>query len=94
MADILQRHVYVLPIFINPVFDINPFVLRPSTHADIAIAWSGQLLYDFVVFLLTLVGSLRMRKEGSRSGSVIHILLRDGVSIDLTLSLRLSPINR
>ena len=56
-----------------------------------AIAWSGQLLYDFVIFLLTLVGSLRMRKEGSRS--ITDILLRDGVSIDLALSLRLSPIN-
>ncbi|KIM64893.1 hypothetical protein SCLCIDRAFT_600225 [Scleroderma citrinum Foug A] len=50
--------------------------MRIDTHTDIAIAWSGQLLYDFVIFLLTLVGSLRMRNEGSRS--VTDILLRDG----------------
>ena len=64
-----------------------------NTHTDIAIAWSGQLLYDFVVFLLTLVGSLRIRKKGSGSRSIIDTLLRDGVSIDLALPLRLSPIN-
>lgn len=42
----------------------------------IAIAWGGQLLYDFVIFLLTTVRSLRIRKEGSRD--ITDILLRDG----------------
>ncbi|KAL4073434.1 hypothetical protein J3A83DRAFT_4411168 [Scleroderma citrinum] len=41
-----------------------------------AAAWSGQLAFDVVVFLLTLVRSLRIRKEGSRS--IVDILLRDG----------------
>jgi len=88
MVDIFQWHMYVLPIFVNTVSDISPCVLY--THTDMAIAWSGQLLYDFVVFLFTLVGSLRMRKEGSRS--ITDILLRDGVFIDLALLLRLSLI--
>ncbi|KIM64891.1 hypothetical protein SCLCIDRAFT_1212996 [Scleroderma citrinum Foug A] len=56
----------------------NGSYLSSEQGMYIAIAWSGQLLYDFVVFLLTLVGSLRIRKEGTRSRSIIDILLRDG----------------
>ena len=48
---------------------------------DAAIAWSGQLLYDFVIFLLTISRSLRARKEGSRS--IADVLIRDGVSVAL-----------
>jgi len=66
---------------VNNVSDISRYVLCTSTHTDLVIVWSGLLLYDFVIFLLTLVGTLRMRKGGSRS--ITDILLRDGVSIDL-----------
>ncbi|KAL4082041.1 hypothetical protein V8B97DRAFT_155978 [Scleroderma yunnanense] len=41
-----------------------------------AAAWTGQLVFDFVVFLLTLIRSLQIRKE--RSQSIIDIFLRDG----------------
>lgn len=57
-------------------------VLCTLTHTDTAIAWSGQLFYDLIIFVLTLVQSLRIRK-GSRS--ITNILLRDGVSIELTI---------
>ncbi|KIM64900.1 hypothetical protein SCLCIDRAFT_114305, partial [Scleroderma citrinum Foug A] len=57
----------------------------------IAIAWGGQLLYDLVIFLLTIIRSLRMRKEGIRD--ITDILLRDGMSIDTALPLRFTPIN-
>ncbi|KAL4073413.1 hypothetical protein J3A83DRAFT_4228341 [Scleroderma citrinum] len=41
-----------------------------------AVAWSGQLVFDFSVFLLTLWQSLRIRTVGNRN--VTDILLRDG----------------
>ncbi|KIM64921.1 hypothetical protein SCLCIDRAFT_1213034 [Scleroderma citrinum Foug A] len=41
-----------------------------------AVAWSGQLIFDFAVFLLTLWSSLRVRMVGNRN--VTDILLRDG----------------
>lgn len=42
-------------------------------------AWSGQLIYDFVIFLLTLVRSLRIQKQPTHS--ITTLLLRDGVSV-------------
>ena len=44
--------------------------------AVMAVAWSGQLIFDFAVFLLTLWSSLRVRMVGNRN--VTDILLRDG----------------
>ncbi|KAL4068448.1 hypothetical protein V8B97DRAFT_2024728 [Scleroderma yunnanense] len=46
---------------------------------DMAVAWSGQLVFDFSVFLLTLWQSLRIRTVGNRN--VTDILLRDGAII-------------
>ena len=54
-------------------------------YSDIAIAWGGQLLYDFVIFLLTLVRSLWIRTRGNRS--ITYLLLRDGESLVLTFPL-------
>ena len=54
---------------------------------DLAVAWSVQLLFDIFIFLLTLMRSLYIRKEGSRG--IIEILLRDGVSFELGLPLKL-----
>lgn len=49
-----------------------------SSHSSLylAVAWSGQLMFDFAVFLLTLWSSLCVRMVGSRN--VTDILLRDG----------------
>ncbi|KIM64919.1 hypothetical protein SCLCIDRAFT_601509 [Scleroderma citrinum Foug A] len=50
------------------------FSSQSSLH--LAIAWSGLLMFDFIVFLLTLWASLRVRMVRNRS--VTDILLRDG----------------
>ncbi|KIM63142.1 hypothetical protein SCLCIDRAFT_1214447 [Scleroderma citrinum Foug A] len=42
----------------------------------LALAWSAQLVFDTFIFLLTLMRSLRIWRERSRS--IIEILLRDG----------------
>lgn len=60
---------------------ITLLIVTTSTHSDSAIAWSSQLLYDFVVFLLTLMRSLHTGKVWHRS--IANILLRDGVSVKL-----------
>ena len=52
-------------------------VFTMCLYADLAIAWSGLLMFDFIVFLLTLWASLRVRMVRNRS--VTDILLRDGV---------------
>ncbi|KAG6330710.1 hypothetical protein ID866_8379 [Astraeus odoratus] len=44
-----------------------------------AIAWSGQLLFDLAVFLLTLWRSLRVRTPGSMN--LVDVFLRDGVHV-------------
>ena len=62
-----------------------------SSHSDMVAAWSGQLIYDFVIFLLTLVRSLRIRKQPTHS--ITTLLLRDGVSVHLTFSLQLMSVN-
>ena len=62
-----------------------------SQHcSDVAIAWSGQLLYDFVIFLLTLVRSLWIRTKGR---SITYLLLRDGELVVLTFPLWFTPMN-
>jgi len=52
-------------------------VFMTCLYADLAVAWSGQLVFDFAVFLLTLWSSLSVRMVGSRN--VMDILLRDGM---------------
>ncbi|KAL4061994.1 hypothetical protein J3A83DRAFT_4406797 [Scleroderma citrinum] len=42
----------------------------------LAAGWSGQLVFDLMIFLLTILRSLRFWNTGSRS--LINILLRDG----------------
>lgn len=72
--------------------DVMLFTTHINTsHADIAAAWSGQLVYDFAVFLLTLVRSLRIRRERSRS--ITQILLRDGMYFELALLLQPTSFN-
>lgn len=48
-----------------------------TSYADLAVAWSGLLIFDITVFLLTLWQSLHIRMAGNRN--VTDILLRDGV---------------
>ncbi|KAL4066245.1 hypothetical protein V8B97DRAFT_1103428 [Scleroderma yunnanense] len=47
-----------------------------SFDTDLAAGWSGQLVFDLMIFLLTILRSLRFWNTGSRS--LINILLRDG----------------
>ena len=56
-----------------------------------AVAWSAQLVFDTFIFLLTLMRSLRFWTERGRG--TIELLLRDGVSFELNLPLKLAPID-
>ena len=50
-----------------------------AINTGVAIAWTGQLVFDIAVFLLTLVQTLRIQKEGRQS--ITDVFLRDGVSV-------------
>ena len=50
----------------------------------VVAAWSGQLIFDMFIFLLTLIRSLRIRKHQSRS--ISDILLRDGMCFEVSFS--------
>ena len=70
----------------NKVSDISIF--SHTVYIDCAVAWSAQLVFDTFIFLLTLMRSLHIRKERSRS--IVEIILRDGVSFELGLLLKLT----
>ena len=55
-----------------------------------AVVWGRQLVFDMTIFLLTLIRSLRIRREGSLG--IVNILLRDGVYFERDFPLGL--INR
>ncbi|KAF8240708.1 hypothetical protein L208DRAFT_513619 [Tricholoma matsutake] len=68
-----------------------------------AAAWSGALVFDIVIFTMTIYKSVRRSRVGNRS--LTHILLRDGaiyfgIMAAVTLSnilsflVRLSPLSR
>ncbi|KAL4068471.1 hypothetical protein V8B97DRAFT_1918591 [Scleroderma yunnanense] len=61
--DIPQGCVTALPMIV------------PRSTCYVAAVWSGQLVFDILVFLLTLVRSLQIRKESSRS--IVDTLLWD-----------------
>ena len=54
----------------NHIFDI-------ACEIDMALAWSSQLIFDAVVFVLTVWKSYYIGKLGVRL--LVDILLRDGV---------------
>jgi len=85
-VDILQERVYVTPIRFQKRSFWQLF-FSPTVHKDLAVAWSTQLVFDTFIFLLTLMRSLHIRKERSRS--IVEIILRDGVSFELGLLLKL-----
>ncbi|KIM55747.1 hypothetical protein SCLCIDRAFT_286578 [Scleroderma citrinum Foug A] len=58
----------------NKISDISTF--SHTVYIDLAVAWSTQLVFDTFIFLLTLMRSLHIRKERSRS--IVEIILRDG----------------
>ena len=78
-ADILQEHVYVTAIRLQKQ-SFWHFCFY-AHRIDLAVAWGAQVLFDTFIFLLTLMRSLRIWQERSRS--IIEILLRDGVSFEL-----------
>ncbi|KAI6138434.1 hypothetical protein EDD17DRAFT_394072 [Pisolithus thermaeus] len=47
------------------------------TCTDMAIAWSGQMAFDAIVFVLTLWRTLRVGRSGNRT--LLDVLIRDGV---------------
>ncbi|KAI6040482.1 hypothetical protein EDC04DRAFT_3089644 [Pisolithus marmoratus] len=51
-------------------------ILLPSRTERVAIAWSGQMAFDAIVFVLTLWRTLRVRRLGNRT--LLDIFIRDG----------------
>lgn len=49
---------------------------RPTILLDMAAAWSGQLVFDIIVFLLTLWQCLQTRMKGYKD--LMGVFLRDG----------------
>ncbi|KAI6118644.1 hypothetical protein EV401DRAFT_2197442 [Pisolithus croceorrhizus] len=52
----------------------------PTTYEqaeNMAIAWSGQMAFDAIVFVLTLWRTLRVGRSGNRT--LLDVLIRDGV---------------
>ncbi|KIM59360.1 hypothetical protein SCLCIDRAFT_1217700 [Scleroderma citrinum Foug A] len=54
---------------------------KQSAHliSDVAVAWSGQLVFDIVVFVLTAWKSCYLRTPGR--GTVANVFLRDGAML-------------
>ncbi|KIM57173.1 hypothetical protein SCLCIDRAFT_1143614 [Scleroderma citrinum Foug A] len=76
----------------------SQFISRSTTSniiygssTDIALIWIGQLIFDVFVFLLTLLQTLRIHKEGQRS--IMDVFLRDGVSVTIVFPPRLISLN-
>jgi len=46
------------------------------THTDFAIAWTGMLIFDLLVFGMTLYKSIVLPR--SNRGNILDIFLRDG----------------
>ena len=53
-------------------------VAKPAddAHVDLAIAWSSILIFDSIIFGLTLLQALRQGRMWSHS--LFHLILRDG----------------
>ena len=62
-----------------------------GSSTDISLIWIGQLIFDVFVFLLTLLQTLRIHKEGQRS--IMDVFLRDGVSVTIVFPPRLISLN-
>ncbi|KAF8072078.1 hypothetical protein FPV67DRAFT_1483845 [Lyophyllum atratum] len=75
----------------------------PIDRADakrLASAWTGMLLFDILIFSMTVYKSLR--RSPARDRTLLHILLRDGaiyfgimaiVGLANILSFHLSPVH-
>jgi len=69
-----------VPIATPPVTLSIPGCIEPISNEQgvhLAIAWSGQLGFDALMFLFTLLRSLTIPQAGRRT--LINTLLRDGV---------------
>ena len=52
-----------------------------SIHVALAEEWSAYLVFDVIIFLLTIVQTLRLRRELENIRSIADIFLRDGMCI-------------
>ncbi|KAF8137110.1 hypothetical protein EV363DRAFT_1209571 [Boletus edulis] len=57
-------------------FSFKPHMFNRGSGADMAILWGGQLLFDAIIFVLTLSKSYCLGTVGDHS--LVDILLRDG----------------
>jgi len=72
---IVQKHTSAAPD--PPPINLGcNFTISTSQGHYIALAWSGMLLFDIVVFILTLRKAVALRKTGRRS--LTDIFFRDG----------------
>jgi len=93
--------VLILRRFVFTLDDLPPTGCLLPASGDmtkgLSQAWIGSLIFDTVVFLLTLIKALRTEREGS---SILDIVMRDGAmyfgvmiiaSISVILSFRVFP---
>jgi len=64
---------------------------RPAVHiavlAGFAAAWAGLLVFDIIVFGMTVAKAIRVGRMGDRT--LIIVLLQDGQSIFITPRLKI-----
>ncbi|KAI6040475.1 hypothetical protein EDC04DRAFT_3111054 [Pisolithus marmoratus] len=66
-----------LPATTRPFVALSSLgITRLITSTGIAIAWSGQMTFDAVVFVLTLWRTLRVPRLGNRT--LLDVFIRDG----------------
>ena len=65
-------------MWIFPIADTSHVLIRYYAPIVTAAAWGGQLLFDLVVFILTLWRTVVICK--SEHGNLLDIFLRDGDS--------------
>jgi hypothetical protein len=51
-------------------------LMKPALLLGVAAAWGGSLIFDTLVFVMTVAKAIQVRRSGDRA--LIKILLRDG----------------
>ncbi|EJD01519.1 uncharacterized protein FOMMEDRAFT_148003 [Fomitiporia mediterranea MF3/22] len=58
---------------------------KPSEGDKFAAFWIGQLVFPTLIFIMTLARAVRLQRFGSVKGSLINVMLRDGVMYFLVI---------
>ena len=45
------------------------------------MAWGGVMIFDIVVFVMTLVRTIQISRRSGKDRTLVHILIRDGKNI-------------